>query len=559
MTKRMENIPIIVQHGGHWEENISYIGFKVFGLLLPTELKKREIDFSKYPLCITTESSDVQVSSTFNNHSETTVEIGQVGFQITEAESSNKAKDITVGLNMNTVTDYVDYAKIISEQMVDIPIETEVDQEIIHERKDEVITDKHHPQISEFQIYKYKETFNLVLNHYAINNNFQFKVKKSFKRVFLVECIDNNCKWILCASRNGNTNQFIIRRFVNNHSCALDVRFKGQRQAITSIITDTIKSKFINIKTTYTVADIIRDMRNDHNINVNYNKAWRSKEKALKNMRGNAIASYAELYTYLFMLHNINVGSIIELQLTTNSCFIKAYGGREDMLFVSDRHESIIKGASKVYPEVPNVFCIFHLLGNIKTKFKKNLKRRKEEFLSAANAYSVKKFNYHMEELEKVDKRVQLYLQEIGYKKWAKVYSTNNRYSNMTSNVAESLNFVITSIRELPICTMLESLRGLIQQWSWKNRHEATSTTTHLTRKYEELLKINYNYSMDLTVHPTNEIFFEVHNKEKKYVVDLSKRTCSCNRFQMDNMPCSHAIVVLKQANMDLYEYLSKT
>ncbi|XP_074350442.1 uncharacterized protein LOC141689848 [Apium graveolens] len=289
------------------------------------------------------------------------------------------------------------------------------------------------------------------------------------------------------------------------------------------------KSKFTNIKTTYKVADIKCDMKNDHNINVNYNKAWRSKEKALENMRGNATALYAELYTYLFMLHNTNVGSIIELQLTANSCFMyvfialhasikswnyclpvvvvdgtflksayggpllvaatqdaggrivpldfavvdsendlswewfftkfrKGYRGREDMLFVSDRHESIIKGASKVYLEVPNAFCIFHLLGNIKTKFKKNLKRIKEEFVSAANAYSVKKFNYHMNELEKVNKRVQLYLQEIGYEKWAKVYSTNNRYSNMTSNVAESLNSVITSIRELPIYTMLESL-----------------------------------------------------------------------------------------------------
>ena len=41
------------------------------------------------------------------------------------------------------------------------------------------------------------------------------------------------------------------------------------------------------------------------------------------------------------------------------------------MIIVSNRHESIIKAANKVYPEVPNVFCVFHLLGNIKIKFKK--------------------------------------------------------------------------------------------------------------------------------------------------------------------------------------------
>lgn len=42
----------------------------------------------------------------------------------------------------------------------------------------------------------------------------------------------------------------------------------------------------------------------------------------------------------------------------------------------------------------------------LKPNLKKKVKRIKEEFLSIANAYTVKKFNYHMKELEKVDKRV---------------------------------------------------------------------------------------------------------------------------------------------------------
>lgn len=619
----MDNIPVIVQHGGHWDENTSYKSFKVFGLLLPSicdytnlasmicnqlklqpqstslliqyqakdeyppftiiddqqllfyiELKKREPDFSRYPLCLTIENSIMQPSSIFSR-SETTVDVGHVMLQITEAASSNANNDITDEVSTNMVADYMDYAELVSGQMVNIPTETTVQEDIIQHKKEEVITDKNHRDLSQFQIYKDKETLQLVVSHYAINNNFQFKVQKSCKKEYLIACFDRNCKWMLRASRNGKTNKFIIRRFFNNHTCALDIRFKGQRQATTTIIADTIKQKFTNIKTTYTVADIIRDMRDDHNVNVKYNKAWRSKEKALEVMRGNATASYAELYIYLYMLYTTNAGSIIELQLAENSCFMyvfvalhasmkgwnyclpivvvdgtflksayggtllvaatqdaggrifplafavvdsendlswewffvqfkKAYGGREYMIIVSDRHESIIKGANKIYPDVPNVFCIFHLLGNIKTKFKKNLQRIKEEFLSAANAYTVKKFNYHMKELEKVDKRVQLFLEQVGYEKWAKVYSTNNRYSNMTSNVAESLNSVITSIRELPICTMLESLRGLIQKWSWKNRNEANATSTQLTTKYEGLLKINYHNSVDLMVNSSN-------------------------------------------------------
>ncbi|KAK1372768.1 hypothetical protein POM88_028961 [Heracleum sosnowskyi] len=101
----------------------------------------------------------------------------------------------------------------------------------------------------------------------------------------------------------------------------------------------------------------------------------------------------------------------------------------------------------------------------------------------------------------------------------------------MTSNVAEYLNSVTMSIRELPICTLLESLRALIQKWSWRNRNEANATCTRLTRKYEDLLKKNYHFSVDLTVNPTNHILFEVINGDIKNVVDLSARSCTCNMF----------------------------
>ncbi|KAK1380364.1 hypothetical protein POM88_027108 [Heracleum sosnowskyi] len=100
----------------------------------------------------------------------------------------------------------------------------------------------------------------------------------------------------------------------------------------------------------------------------------------------------------------------------------------------------------------------------------------------------------------------------------------------MTSNVAESLNYVTMSIRELLICTLLESLRALIQKWSWRNRNEANATCTRLTRKYEELLNKNYLLSVDLTVNPKNHILFEVLNGDRKNVVDLSVKSCTCKR-----------------------------
>ena len=63
-----------------------------------------------------------------------------------------------------------------------------------------------------------------------------------------------------------------------------------------------------------------------------------------------------------------------------------------------------------------------------------------------------------MEEIKNLNIRVHNYLEEIGFEKLIKVHSTNNRYRIMTMNVAESMNAVIKSTRELPITTLLEYL-----------------------------------------------------------------------------------------------------
>ncbi|XP_062089537.1 uncharacterized protein LOC133796073 [Humulus lupulus] len=68
-----------------------------------------------------------------------------------------------------------------------------------------------------------------------------------------------------------------------------------------------------------------------------------------------------------------------------------------------------------MYPEVPHGAFTFHLLKNMKRNFKKNSKKFKDTFFVAANAYTVKKFEYKMRELDKIDKRLRPYLKQIGY------------------------------------------------------------------------------------------------------------------------------------------------
>ncbi|KAF4388256.1 hypothetical protein F8388_021086 [Cannabis sativa] len=85
------------------------------------------------------------------------------------------------------------------------------------------------------------------------------------------------------------------------------------------------------------------------------------------------------------------------------------------------------------------------------------------------------------------------------------------------------------------------------------NRNIANAITTKLTSKYEEILNDNYISSLSLTVHPPTHTLYEVCDDGERAIVDLTWITCSCNRFQMDQIPCKHAITVLKANNEDPY------
>ena len=65
---------------------------------------------------------------------------------------------------------------------------------------------------------------------YEMKNNFEFKVKKSGKKIWYISCIDNNCSWRLRATKLDKSEMFEVQSYVSKHSCTLALREKDNRQ-----------------------------------------------------------------------------------------------------------------------------------------------------------------------------------------------------------------------------------------------------------------------------------------------------------------------------------------
>ncbi|XP_027773525.1 uncharacterized protein LOC107017068 [Solanum pennellii] len=162
-------------------------------------------------------------------------------------------------------------------------------------------------------------------------------------------------------------------------------------------------------------------------------------------------------------------------------------------------------------------------------------------------AYRKEDFDKLMAKVDRIDHRVKEYLEDAGYEKWSRVHATVNIGRMMTSNIAECINGCLVETRQLTILEFLEEVRILFGSWHCKNREVASYTKDSLGRKFEELLIINAAKSSKMEVVPSSEFIFSVYETGRRYIVCLERKVCSCGRFQLDEIPCSHAIAVLKK------------
>ncbi|XP_062100867.1 uncharacterized protein LOC133806794 [Humulus lupulus] len=379
---------------------------------------------------------------------------------------------------------------------------------------------------------------------------------------------------------------------------------EDHRQAKSIVIGELIKNKYKSIKRNYTPNDIMNDMNDDFGVTMGYTKAWRSREKTLRLIRGNPDDSYQKLPMYLYMLKQANPGTITHLLTdkedrfkylyiafsnsikastldSNNNIFVLAfgivdsendkswlwffsklrdtYGEPKGLAIVSDRHKSIDNAVHMVYPNAFHGACMFHLLNNLKSKYGGHGEELQMKFIAAAKTYTKIEFEQYTRGLDRLDRRIRPYLEKAKYETWQRSYSPTKRYTMMTSNIAESLNATLKATRNLPIDILVECLRSLVQKWVWNNSNNANGTFTKVSTATENELRHDIVSKIKYEVLLFNTIEYQVRDQKGiNFTVNIHNRTCTCNMFQVDEMPCGRAVAVIAKRNLSVYDYCAK-
>ncbi|KAH6756374.1 hypothetical protein C2S53_002673 [Perilla frutescens var. hirtella] len=232
--------------------------------------------------------------------------------------------------------------------------------------------------------------------------------------------------------------------------------------------------------------------------------------------------------------------------------FKRAFGDRDDLVIVSDQHVSIKNAVKAVFPTAVRRLCYYHIV--------KNLIRAGHHvismFKSAAFAYREEKFLKYLSMISSSRKEVYNTLLSIGVHRWARSQCPSRRYSFMTSNAAECFNAHLLWARRLPICSLIEVVRDVIEKW-FDERRAKTVLRDHIliefayTKLYRQV-EMSHQYG----VRCHNAHLYKVQKNDKSFLVDLHMRTCECGEFQLDQIPCSYAAAAIRSAVHDIYDYV---
>jgi hypothetical protein len=107
-----------------------------------------------------------------------------------------------------------------------------------------------------------------------------------------------------------------------------------------------------------------------------------------------------------------------------------------------------------------------HLVENFKTKFKHP--KLAELLWKAARATTVADFDDVLCQMREINSQCVIWLEANAHPRyWATVYFRGHRWGHLTSNISESLNFMLNKARDLPCQPMLEIIREtMMDKWT---------------------------------------------------------------------------------------------
>ncbi|XP_062088776.1 uncharacterized protein LOC133795338 [Humulus lupulus] len=232
--------------------------------------------------------------------------------------------------------------------------------------------------------------------------------------------------------------------------------------------------------------------------------------------------------------------------------------------FITDKQkglEQALKGMwDEGIPEAEHRHYARHLEKNFIKVFRDKI--LKALLWKAAREVTVRRFEVVMNEIRMINEAAYEWLMAAGPKHWARShFRTNPKCDILLNNMCEGFNGTpaILAARDRPILSMLERIRMYLMQRISKNKQSVVRWESNIAPKIATILEKNKVEASSHIPTKSSDDIYQVHNMYGgMYSVDLKAWVCSCRRWELTGIPCSHAVDAIWQRRQDPDLYVSK-
>ncbi|KAJ9564652.1 hypothetical protein OSB04_000618 [Centaurea solstitialis] len=175
------------------------------------------------------------------------------------------------------------------------------------------------------QVFRTKGDLTLALGLKFLQEGFEFRTPKSCKKRYEATCAQKNCGWRIYASCLGGSTMFQVRTLNDVHTCSRTQMHSAHRNASRRVLSHLLLDKTGDVRRDIRAADIIKDMKAQHKINVSYWQAWRAKWQAINMIEGDPEDSFTRLPLYFYNLELNNPGTQTRIVVGNDGRFVSCF------------------------------------------------------------------------------------------------------------------------------------------------------------------------------------------------------------------------------------------
>ncbi|WCJ21657.1 hypothetical protein M5689_003794 [Euphorbia peplus] len=223
------------------------------------------------------------------------------------------------------------------------------------------------------------------------------------------------------------------------------------------------------------------------------------------------------------------------------------------LTILSDRQNGVLDGIKVNFPTAFHGFCMQHLIDSFREQFDNAI--LVNLLWEAAHVLTVPDFEQKILMIDEISEEAGYWVRSMDPCLWATAYFKGTRFGQLTVNLVEPLNALIQEASGFPIIQMVEFIRRRLMTL-FNERHETSlQWTSLLVPSAESQVSEAIESAYTSQVIKANNADFEVISDEGTHIVNICTRKCSCHGWQLQGLPCVHAVAALISCRQNVFRF----